>query len=122
VFKYQSTPSESLPLNSDLYDTINHNIHTNDIPSWKPLLKQERVDLVAYIKTFSSAFQEEQPGTPVKIPQEPTSSPESIARGAQLFQSLNCWSCHGKDGRGYGPSASTLTDSRGYPITPFDFT
>jgi cytochrome c oxidase cbb3-type subunit 2 len=35
---------------------------------------------------------------------------------------MNCWSCHGKDGRGYGPSAATLTDSKGYPIKPFDFT
>ena len=90
--------------------------------SWKPLLKQERVDLVAYIKTFSTAFQEEKPGTPVEIPPEPPSTPESIQRGAQLFQTMNCWSCHGKDGRGYGPSAATLTDSKGNPITPFDFT
>lgn len=122
VFKCRSTPSGSLPLDSDLYNTISRGIHASGMPSWKPLLKQERVDLVAYIKTFSSAFQEEKPGTPVEIPPEPASSPESIARGAQLFQTMNCWSCHGKDGRGYGPSASTLTDSRGYPITPFDFT
>ena len=122
VFKCRSTASGSLPLDSDLYDTISRGIHASGMPSWKPLLKQERVDLVAYIKTFSSAFQEEKPGPPVEIPQEPASSPESIARGAQLFQSMNCWSCHGKDGRGYGPSASTLTDSSGYAITPFDFT
>jgi mono/diheme cytochrome c family protein len=109
-------------LDSDLYDTISRGIHASGMPSWKPLLKQERVDLIAYIKSFSSAFEEEKPGTPVEIPQEPASSPESIARGAQLFQSMNCWSCHGKDGRGFGPSASTLTDSNGYPITPFDFT
>ena len=122
VFKCRSTPSGSLPLDSDLYDTISRGIHASGMPSWKPLLRQERVDLVAYIKTFSSAFQEEKPGTAVEIPQEPASSPESIARGAQLFQSMNCWSCHGKDGRGFGPSASTLTDSNGYPIPPFDFT
>jgi mono/diheme cytochrome c family protein len=122
TFKCRSTPSGSLPLDSDLYDTISRGIHASGMPSWKPLLKQERVDLIAYIKSFSSAFEEEKPGTPVEIPQEPASSPESIARGAQLFQSMNCWSCHGKDGRGFGPSASTLTDSNGYPITPFDFT
>jgi len=122
VFKCRSTPSGSLPLDSDLYDTISRGIHASGMPSWKPLLRQERVDLVAYIKTFSSAFQEEKPAAPVEIPPEPPSTPESIQRGAELFQKMNCWTCHGKDGRGYGPSAATLTDSKGYPIAPFDFT
>lgn len=122
VFKCRSTPSGSLPLDSDLYDTISRGIHASGMPSWKPLLRQERADLVAYIKTFSSAFQEEKPGAPVSVPPGPPSSAESVKRGAELFQSMNCWSCHGKDGRGHGPSAATLTDSKGYPITPFDFT
>ncbi len=122
VFKCRSTPSGTLPLDSDLYDTISRGVHASGMPSWKPLLRQERVDLIAYIKTFSSIFQEEKPGAPVEIPPEPPDSEESIKRGSELFQSMNCWSCHGKDGRGYGPSAATLTDSKGYPITPFDFT
>src|SRR5215469_10756512 len=122
VFKCRSTPSGSLPLDSDLYNTISRGIHASGMPSWRPLLRQERVDLVAYIKTFSSAFQEEKPGPPVQIPPEPPATRESIQRGEQLFQSMNCWSCHGKDGRGFGPSAATLTDSKGNPITPFDFT
>src|SRR5215469_15447504 len=63
VFKCRSTPSGSLPLDSDLYNTISRGIHASGMPSWKPLLPQERANLVAYIKTFSPAFQEEQPGT-----------------------------------------------------------
>lgn len=122
TFKCRSTPSGTLPLDSDLYKTISRGVPNSGMPSWEPLLKQERVDLVAYIKTFSSAFQDEKPGTPVEIPPEPAATTESIQRGAQLFQTMNCWSCHGKDGRGHGPSAATLTDSWGYPITPFDFT
>ncbi len=122
VFKCRSTPSGSLPLDSDLYDTISRGVHASGMPSWKPLLRQERADLVAYIKTFSSAFQEEKPGEVAQIPMEPANSPESIKRGSELFQSMNCWQCHGKDGRGNGPSAATLTDSKGNPITPFDFT
>jgi cytochrome c oxidase cbb3-type subunit 2 len=35
---------------------------------------------------------------------------------------MNCWQCHGKDGRGNGPSAASLTDNKGNPIAPFDFT
>ena len=122
VFKCRSTPSGSLPLDSDLYDTITRGVHASGMPSWKPLLRQERADLVAYIKTFSSAFEEEKPAAAVEIPAEPPASAESIQRGAELFQSMNCWSCHGKEGRGNGPSATGLTDSKGFPITPFDFT
>jgi mono/diheme cytochrome c family protein len=122
TFKCRSTPSGALPLDQDLYDTISRGIHASGMPSWKPLLRQDRVDLVAYIKTFSPRFQEEKPGAPLTIPPEPAATPDSIQRGAQLFQSMNCWACHGKDGRGNGTSAATLTDSQGNPIAPFDFT
>jgi mono/diheme cytochrome c family protein len=120
TFKCRSTASGSLPLDTDLYDTISRGIHATGMPSWRPLLRQERVDLVAYIKTFSPRFHEEKPADPLVIPPEPLTSPESVKRGAELFQSMNCWLCHGKEGRGNGPSASSLTDSKGYPITPFD--
>jgi mono/diheme cytochrome c family protein len=121
-FRCRSTPSGSLPLDSDLYDTITRGMHASGMPSWKPLIAQDRADLVAYIKTFSPRFQEEKPDPPVKIPPETPDTPESVKRGAEIFQSSNCWSCHGKDGRADGPSAATLTESNGYPITPFDFT
>jgi mono/diheme cytochrome c family protein len=121
-FKCRSTPSDSLPLDDDLYDTISRGIHNSGMPSWKPLIRQDRVDLVSYIKTFSPRFQEEKPAAPLTIPPEPPSSPESVQRGAAVFQSMNCWLCHGKEGRGNGSSAASLTDSQGYPILPFDFT
>jgi cytochrome c oxidase cbb3-type subunit I/II len=120
TFKCRSTPSGSLPLDSDLYDTISRGIHASGMPSWKPLTRQQRIDLVAYIKSFSPRFHEEKPADPLPIPPEPATSPESAKRGGELFQSMNCWLCHGKEGRGNGPSASSLTDSKGYPITPFD--
>ena len=122
AFKCRSTPSGNLPTDSDLYDTISRGIYNTGMPSWRPLTRQQRADLVAYIKTFSSRFQEEPPVPSVAIPTEQPTSAESVKRGAALFQSMNCWSCHGKEGRGNGPSAQTLTDSKGYPIRPFDFT
>jgi mono/diheme cytochrome c family protein len=122
VFKCRSTPSGTLPLDSDLYDTISRGVHASGMPSWKPLLRQERADLVAYIKAFSPRFQDEKPGVPVTIPPEPPSSPQSVKRGADVFQDMNCAMCHGKEGRGNGPSAASLTDSKGNRITPFDLT
>jgi mono/diheme cytochrome c family protein len=122
AFKCRSTPSGSLPTDADLYNTISRGIYNSGMPSWLPLTRQQRADLVAFIKTFSTRFKEEPPVPPVTIPPEPPTSAESIKRGAALFQSMNCWSCHGKEGRGNGPSALTLTDSKGNPIRPFDFT
>ena len=122
AFKCRSTPSGSLPTDDDLYNTISRGIYNSGMPSWLPLTRQQRADLVAYIKTFSTRFQEEPPAASVAIPTEQPTSAESVKRGASLFQSMNCWSCHGKEGRGNGPSALTLTDSKGYPIRPFDFT
>jgi len=122
TFKCRSTPSGTLPLDQDLYDTISRGVHASGMPSWRPLVKQDRVDLIAYIKTFSTRWQEEKPGDPVSIPPETPDSTDSIKRGAELFQSMNCWACHGKEGRGNGPSVPSLTDSKGFPITPFDFT
>ena len=122
VFKCRSTPSGSIPLDSDLYDTISRGIHASGMPSWKPLTRQERVDLVAYVKSFSPKFTEEKPGPTVQIPPEPPTSADSVKRGGELFQTMNCAFCHGKEGRGNGPSAATLTDNKGNPIRPFDLT
>ena len=122
TFKCRSTPTGSLPQDSDLYDTITRGVHASGMPSWRPLTRQQRADLVAYIKTFSPRFAEEKPAAAIPIPPEPPTSADSVQRGAALFESMNCWSCHGKEGRGNGPSAISLTDSKGYPIVPFDFT
>lgn len=122
TFKCRSTPSGTLPLDSDLYDTISRGVHSSGMPSWKPLTKQQRADLVAYIKSFSTRFEEEKSGVAVQIPAEPPNSAESAQHGGELFQNMNCVQCHGKDGRGDGPSAKSLTDSKGYPIMPFDLT
>jgi len=123
LFKCRSTPSGTIPQDSDLFDTVGRGIDTTAMPSWFPLTRQERADLVAYVKTFSTRFQVEQVEPPVAIAAETPSTPESIARGKDLFQTtLKCVECHGKDGRGDGPSASTLRDNKSNPIPPYDFT
>src|SRR5271170_8172960 len=75
AFKCRSTPSGSLPLDSDLYDTITRGMYASGMPSWSPLVRQDRADLVAYIKTFSPLFQSDKPDAPVTIPAEPPDTP-----------------------------------------------
>ena len=122
TFKCRSTPTGTLPTDGDLYNTIGRGVHASGMPSWIALTREDRADLVAYIKSFSPRFKEEKPGTSVPIPAETPDTAESVERGHALFEKMNCWSCHGKQGRGNGPSSIGLTDSKGFPITPFDFT
>jgi cytochrome c oxidase cbb3-type subunit 2 len=122
VYKCRSTPSGSLPLDTDLFETISRGVHASGMPSWRPLMRQERVDLLAYVKSFSPRFAEEKPAAPLPIPPEPPKTAESIANGKVLYKKMECWKCHGYEGRGDGPSAPTLLDSKEHPIVPYDFT
>lgn len=122
TFKCRSTPTGTLPVDSDLFNTLVRGFNFTNMPSWAALTSQQRADLVAFIKTFSPRFKNEKPGTPITVPAEPALTVESIKHGQELFQKLECWKCHGQEGRGDGPSASTLTDSNDQPIRPYNFT
>ncbi|MGA8224434.1 MAG: c-type cytochrome [Candidatus Acidiferrales bacterium] len=122
LFKCRSTPSGSIPLDSDLYTTIGRGIYTTYMPPWRALTPGQRVDLIAYVKTFSPRFKDEKPAPPVKITPETPNTADSVKRGEELYQkTLKCFECHGTTGHGDGPSASTLHDNLGNPIKAFDF-
>jgi len=122
TFKCRSTPTGTLPLDQDLYNSLERGLNNSNMPSWITLTAQNRADLIAFIKTFSPRWQTEKSGDPINVPAEPTLTLESIKHGQELFQKLECWKCHGQEGRGDGPSASTLTDSNDQPIRPYNFT
>jgi cytochrome c oxidase cbb3-type subunit 2 len=121
TFKCRSTPTGTLPTDQDIFNTIERGLDNSNMPSWVTLTDQNRADLVAFIKTFSPRWLMEKAGDPIKVPPEPKLTVESIQRGQQLFQKLECWKCHGQQGRGDGPSASTLTDNNDQPIRPYNF-
>ena len=121
VFKCRSTPTGTLPTDQDLYDTVGRGLNTSNMPQWLPLTKKERTDLVAYVKHFSPRFEKEKPGEPLKIPPEPEVTADRVKAGQQVFQRVECWKCHGPEGRANGPSADTLTDDQNRPIKPFNF-
>ncbi len=122
TFKCRSTLTGNLPTDEDLYKSVVRGFNTSAMPSWAPLTAQTKIDLVAYIKSFSPRWHDEKPADVLKIPAETPVTIESISHGGELFQKLECWKCHGQEGRGDGPSASTLTDSKDQPIRPYNFT
>ncbi len=121
TFKCRSTPTGTLPTDQDLFNTIGRGLTNSNMPIWNTFSDQQRADLVAFIKTFSPRWEKEKPGDPIKIPAEPPVTIESISHGKELFTKLECWKCHGPQGKGDGPSAATLTDSKDQPIRPYNF-
>lgn len=122
IFKCRSTPTGTLPTDQDLYDTIGRGLDRSNMPIWNALSKQQRVDLVAWVKHFSPRFQKEKPGTPIEIPAEPEVTPDRVKAGQDVFARVQCWKCHGVEGMANGPSASTLTDDSNRPILAYNFT
>jgi mono/diheme cytochrome c family protein len=122
IFKCRSTPTGTLPTDQDLFDTIGRGMDRSNMPAWNTLSKQERTDLVAWIKHYSPRWQTEKPGTPIQIPPEPEITPERVTAGQAVFARMQCYKCHGVQGMANGPSASTLTDDLSQPIAAFNFT
>jgi len=121
TFRCRSTPSGSLPTDEDLFNTVGRGLEASNMPSWNPLSDQARADLVAYVKHFSDRWKTDKPGTPIEIPPEPAATADRIKAGQTQFQKLECWKCHGVEGRANGPSADTLTDDQNRPIKPLNF-
>jgi cytochrome c oxidase cbb3-type subunit 2 len=122
TYKWRSTPSGSLPLDSDLEHTLLNGLHGTYMPPWGSLDRESREDVIAYIKTFSPRFLTEKPQAPIVIPTNPGYSLESVKRGAAIYDKYNCSQCHGTGGKGDGPSATGLTDDWGNTIVPYDLT
>jgi cytochrome c oxidase cbb3-type subunit 2 len=121
VFKCRSTPTGTLPTDEDLYDTIARGVDRSNMPPWNTFTTQQRADLVAWLKHYSGRWQTEKPGTPIQIPPEPEVTADRVKAGQEVFNRVQCWKCHGVEGRANGPSASTLQDDLGRPILAYNF-
>lgn len=122
TFKWRSTPSGSLPLDSDLEHTLHNGLYGTYMPTWKVLDERSRRDVITYIKTFAPRFKEEQPQAAIAMPPDPGYSDLSVGRGAAVYKKYNCSQCHGAGGQGDGPSSHELKDDWGNAIVPYDLT
>jgi mono/diheme cytochrome c family protein len=120
VYKIRSTASGEIPTDADLRHVIDKGMPGTAMPDWESLLDdRERDDLVAYIKSFSRDFANAQ-AKPVRFGNAPGSSDAAIADGRAAYQKVECFKCHGQQGRGDGTSAPTLTDDWDFPIRAAD--
>ena len=122
LYKIRSTGSGHLPTDEDLFKVITKGMPGTSMPAWDILTEKERRYLVAYIKTFSQRFAAEPPPEPIPEGQPIPPTPESLAKGKELYNLMECFKCHGDEGRADGPSAPELKDEWGFPIRPANLT
>ncbi len=123
AYKFRTTPSGSLPTDQDIFKTISYGVPNSTMIPWDILTEQQRASVIPLLKSFSEAFAVRKPDAAVAIGLETRSSEKTLAEGKKIYEEkLECWKCHGVEGRGDGPSASEQEDDFGFPIKPFDFT
>lgn len=120
-YKIRTTETGSVPTDDDLTMSVKRGLYGSAMPAWDRILTDAEVaDVVSYIKTLAPQFS--QPPKPVTIGGGIPSSPESIARGRQAYDTLQCGKCHGSDGRGTGAVATTFEDDARQPLRAADLT
>ena len=120
-YKIRSTESGSVPTDEDLMQSVRQGLYGTAMPAWARILSDAEIaDVVAYIKGLSPQFTTAP--KPVTVGAGIPSSPESIARGQQAYDRLQCGKCHGSDGRGTGAVATTFEDEWKQPLRAADLT
>ena len=124
VYKLRSTPSGSLPTDTDLFKSMSRGLVLNqDMPAFKFLPERDRWAVIAYIKSFSDRWEEEEEWQedPIEISEPPLPDAAMVEAGVGVYELMQCKQCHGPKGKGDGPSAAGLEDDAGLPIVPRDF-
>ena len=122
TFKWRSTPSGALPTDADLEKTLMSGLYGTYMPTWYAIGHRARIDVIAYIKTFSERWKTDQVPASIQIPAETANDAASVQRGRDAYVKYGCVQCHGDHGQGDGASAHELKDDWGNPIVPYNLT
>ncbi len=110
-YKYASTEKDELPTDADLFKTVSKGLPGTGMPAWEGVLSEkERMQVVQYIKTFSSKFADaSDPPKKIDFGKKISFSKESAEKGKELFfKKAECNRCHGDEGRADGKNAAEL--------------
>ena len=114
-YKIRSTGSGQLPTDDDLTRSIVRGLPGTGMVPQDHLTEPEVRAVIEFIKSLSPRFTAAAPA-PLPIPPEPAPADDALARGRKVYEKAECQECHGRGGRGDGPSAKDLK------IKPTDLT
>lgn len=97
AYKFASVGAGELPTDEDLKYTIRNGLRGTPMLPWD--ISDDRLDaVVQYIKTFSDAWKEGEPGTPLQLTADPYGTEraaEAIALGKKIYHGIaQCYTCH----------------------------
>jgi DMSO reductase family type II enzyme heme b subunit len=116
IYKIRSTANKT-PTDQDIFRIVTEGMPGTSMPGWQVLPEKDRWNLVAYVKSFAPDAFKDAPKK-LELPKDVASSAESIKRGKEMFEAIECNKCHGTEGRADGPSRGELKDEWGHPIAP----
>lgn len=120
-YQIRTTGSGELPTDEDLMAVLRDGLPGTTMPGWPNLSQSDRADVVAYLKSLSRFFENADP-EPMDFGEDPGASQELLEAGREAYQTLECYNCHGQEGRGDGSSAPTLENAKERPIRAADLT
>lgn len=129
VFKFRSTPLDSLPTDQDLMKVLSHGIKGTSMPSFHLIPEISRMSVIQYIKTFSDAWSKPEnhkgiiQGAP--FPRADFQNHEKFITRAKKGRAIfieHCLTCHGRTGIGDGEGGEDLEDDWEQKILPADLT
>ncbi len=86
IYKIRRTPQGELPTDEDLFRIVGNGMPGTSMPAWRGLLGDAQIwQLVDYIKSFSEDFADYPAEQQFLLDGRPDASPESIARGAEVY-------------------------------------
>jgi len=117
LFKFRSTPFGLAPTSQDLIRTIRRGVPGTAMPQFGGILDVQQVaDVAAYVQTFTPEAADAPP-EPIELPATlPEVTADSVADGRAVFLMHGCWTCHGAEADGNGPTSDSLVDSQGLAI------
>lgn len=125
IFKFRSTDSSSLPMETDLHRTITRGLARVSMPAFPLMSERDKLAVIEYVKSFYPNWEKEKGArNRVFVPQAPQDLHEQdrVKRGRIVYVAMQCGKCHGIDGAGKGATQTEYTDVWGNPQKAFDFT
>lgn len=117
-FRFRTTPTGALPLPDDLKRTIRRGLPGTAMSGYGDLFSERELDsLVAFVYALHG---DPSPPDELQLSDRFDRVQPTATDGRAIYLISGCWTCHGVNGNGRGPSSATLTDELERPMRILD--